>query len=146
MDRKNIHDEKVIYLQRHLTSKSIMPSDVARIQVVAGGDHGDTAFQFSASVSDHLTDNRIIDFEVSVCELICHKDTSKLIETTILPRLTRGLEIVATWHLHIKNNEQGQIECEFKDAQSINSLTIHTYVTGDLSFQAMVLGKESMAG
>jgi hypothetical protein len=110
-----------------------------------GGNHGDTDFQFGASVSVHLTDNRIIDFEVSVCELICRKDTSKLIKTTLLPRLTRGLEIVATWHLHIKNNGQGQIECEFKDAQSINSLTIDTYVTGDLAFQAMALGKESMA-
>jgi hypothetical protein len=78
--------------------------------------------------------------------LICHKDTSILIKTTILPRLTKGLEIVATWHLHIENNEQGQIECEFKDARSINSLTIDTYVTGDLAIQEMALGKESMAG
>ena len=114
--------------------------------MVPGGDHGDTAFQFGASVSVHLNDNRVIEFEVSVCELICRKDTGKLIETTILPRLTRGLEIVATWHLHIKNNKQGQIKCEFKDARSINSLTIDTYVTGDLAFQAMAPGKESMAG
>jgi hypothetical protein len=42
---QNIHDEIVIYLQHHLTSKSIMPSDVACVQVVAGGDHRDTAFQ-----------------------------------------------------------------------------------------------------
>jgi hypothetical protein len=143
---KNIHDEIVIYLQHHLMSKSIMPSDVAHVQVVAGGNHGDTAFQFGVSVSVHLTDNRIIDFEVSVCELIFCKDTSKLIKIPILPRLTRFLEINATCHLHIKNNKQGQIECEFKDARSINSLTIDTYVTGNLAFQAMALGKESMAG
>jgi hypothetical protein len=93
---KNIHHEIVIYLQHHLTSKSIMPSDVVRIQVVVDGNHGDTTFRFGASVSVHLTDNRIIDFKVSVCELICHKDMSKLIKTTILPRLTGGLEIVAT--------------------------------------------------
>jgi hypothetical protein len=143
---KNIHNEIVIYLQRHLMSKSIMPLDIARVQVVAGCDHGDTAFQFDASLSVHLTDNRVIEFEVSVCELICHKGTGKLIETTILPRLTRGLDIVATWHLHIENNKQGQIKCEFKDARSINSLTIDTYGTGNLAFQAMVLGKELMAG
>jgi hypothetical protein len=123
-----------------------MPSDVARIQVVAGGNHRDTAFQFCSSVSVHLTDNRVIEFEVSVCELICRKDTGKSIETTILLRLTRGLEIVATWHLHIKNNKQGQIKCEFKDARSINSITIDTYVTGNLAFQAMALEKESMTG
>jgi hypothetical protein len=123
---KNIHDEIVIYLQRHLTSKSIMPSNVARVQVVAGGDHGDNAFQFGASVSVHLTDNRVIEFEVSVCELICHKDTGKLIETTILPRLTRGLEIVATWHLHIKKTNRVRLNVSSKmHGQSTHSPLIH---------------------
>jgi hypothetical protein len=41
-----------------------MPFDVARLQVVACGDHRDTAFQFGASVSVHFTDNRVIEFEV----------------------------------------------------------------------------------
>jgi hypothetical protein len=126
---KNIHNEIVIYLQHHLMSKSIiMPSSVARVQVVMGGNHGVTAFQFGASVSVHLTDNRVIEFKVLVCELICRKDTRKLIDSTILPRLTRGLEIVATWHLHIKNKEQVQIKCEFNDARLINSLTIDIYM------------------
>jgi hypothetical protein len=98
-----------------------MPADVERVQVVVGGDHGDTAFQFVASVSVHLRDDAIIDFEVSVCELICQKETGKLIERTILPRLTQGLEIVATWHLHIERNEQGQILCEFRQTCSQNS-------------------------
>jgi hypothetical protein len=63
---KNIQEEIAVYLQRHLTSKSIDPSEIVRIQAVVGGDHGDTAFQFGASVSVELSDNRIIDFEVSV--------------------------------------------------------------------------------
>jgi hypothetical protein len=53
------------YLQRHLSSRSVQPSEVARIQAVVGGDHGDTAFQFGASISVELNDTRIIDFEVS---------------------------------------------------------------------------------
>jgi len=48
---KNINDEITVYLQRHLNSKSITPSEVKRVQVVVGGDRGDTAFQFGASVS-----------------------------------------------------------------------------------------------
>jgi hypothetical protein len=48
---KNINEEITINLQWHLTSKSITPSDVACVQVVVGRDHGDTAFQFGASVS-----------------------------------------------------------------------------------------------
>ncbi len=51
---KNINDEITVYLQRHLNSKSITPSEVKGVQVVVGGDHGDTAFQFGASVSGCL--------------------------------------------------------------------------------------------
>jgi hypothetical protein len=112
-----------------------MPADVACVQVVVGGDHGDTTFQFGASVSVHLREGARIDFELSVCELICRKDTGKLIEQTILPTLTRGLEIVATWHLHIERNKQGQIPCEFKQTCSQNSHFVDMYVTGNLAFQ-----------
>ncbi len=111
-----------------------------------GGDHGDTAFQFGASVFVLLRDGERIDFELSVFELICRKDTGKLIEETILPTLTSGLEIVATWHLHIERSEKGQILCEFKQTCSQNSHLVDLYVTGVLAFQAMALGKQSMAG
>jgi hypothetical protein len=128
-----------------LNSKSITLSEVKHVQVVVGGDHGDTAFQFGASVSVDLIGDRIIDFEVSVCELICRKDTGKLIERTILTRLTKFLEIIATWHLHIELNNDGLLECKFKQNCSINSHIVDMYLTGDLAFQAMALGKESMA-
>ncbi len=101
------------------------PVKVKRVQVVVGGDHLDTAFQFGASVSVDLIGDRIIDFAVSVCELICRKDTGKLIERTILPRLTKGLDIVATWHLHMELNDDGLLECEFKNIV----LSIHTSLT-----------------
>jgi hypothetical protein len=41
---KNINNKIEFYLQRHLTSKSIAPSDVDHVQVVMGGDNGDTVF------------------------------------------------------------------------------------------------------
>ena len=61
---------------------------------------------------------------------------------TLEPTLTDGLKITASWYLHIeKNEEQGQ-----KTQQSQNSHLAETYVTGNLAFQAMALGMESMAG
>ena len=144
---KDINDEITVYLKKHLTSKSVMPANIQRVQVVVGGDHGDTAFQFGASVSVHfIDDTEAINFEVSVCELICRKDTAKLIEETILDTLTAGLKIVSTWHLHIERNEEGQILCAFKENQAENTHRVDLFVTGDLAFQAMALGKESMAG
>ncbi len=117
-----------------------------RVQVIVGGDHGNMAFQFGTALSVTLIDDQVIDFEVSVCELTCRKDTGKLIESTILQTLTRGMDIVATRHLHIEINDQEQIECRFRDTPTLNSLTIDMYVTGDSAFQAMVLGKELLVG
>jgi hypothetical protein len=149
---KRIDDEIARYLQRHLQSKSAKPADVVRVQAVVGGDHGDTAFQFGASVSAELSDGQIIDFEVSVCELICRKDTGKLIELTILPTLTDGLIVVATSPLHIYEDADGKIICKFGETCPTTEDGVTTiphvdlYITGDLAFQAMALGKESMSG
>ncbi len=150
---KRIDDKIARYLQRHLQSKSANPADVLRFQVVVGGNHGNGAFQFGASVSAELSDGKIIDFEVSVCELIFRKDMGKLIESTILPTLTSGLMVMATAPLHILKDDQGNILCEFglterntqhKVVQTISHVDL--YVTGDLAFQAMAMGKESMLG
>jgi hypothetical protein len=149
---KRIADIIARYLQRHLQSKSAKPADVLCIQAVAGGDHGDTAFQFGASVSAELSGGEIIDFEVSVCKLICRKDTGRLIKSTILPTLTSGLNVVATSPLHIYEDNEGNIICKCGETcpttEHIAKTTPHVnlYITGDLAFQAMALGKESMSG
>jgi hypothetical protein len=103
--KKRIDEEICIYLQRHLKAQSMTPSDIEGVHVVVGGDHGDTAFQFGASVSVQLKDDRIILFELVCCELICRKDTSRLIKEAILDTLTAGLKIVTTWYLNIKSGE-----------------------------------------
>jgi hypothetical protein len=110
---KRIDDKIARYLQCHLQSKSANPADILCVQVVVGGDHGNKAFQFKASVLAKLNDGKIIDFEVSVCKLLCQKDTGKLIESTILPTLTSGLMVVATTLLHIYKDNQGNILCKF---------------------------------
>jgi hypothetical protein len=153
MVRKRIDDKIARYLQRHLQSKSANPADVLCIQVVIGGDHGNRAFQFGASVLLELSDGKIIDFEVSACKLICQKDTGKSIESTILPTLTSGLMVVATAPLHIHKEDQGNTLCEFGlIGQNTQHEVVQTishddlYVTGNLAFQAMAMGKESMSG
>ncbi len=80
---KNIDQEITMCLQRHLKSKAIAPFNVERVQVIVGGDHGDVAFQFGESITVEMIDGQIIEFEISVCKVICRKDTEKLIERTI---------------------------------------------------------------
>jgi hypothetical protein len=100
-----------------------------------------------------LADDHNINFKVSVCKLICCKDTGRLLEETILERLTSGLEIIATFELHLFTDEGGSLVAEFCPRGQIQNPTTmsHTpitevFVTGDLAFQAIALGKESIAG
>ena len=115
-----------------LSSKSIQPCDVKSVQMVVGGDHGDTAFQFGASVLVELADDSKINFEVSVCELICRKDTGRLLEETILERLTSGLEIIATFELHLFKDAGGSLIAEFCrpcQIQNPTAMPTHTPIT-----------------
>jgi hypothetical protein len=148
---KDMADTIAWNLLRQLQSKNIHPSSVVHEGVVAGGDHGDVAFQFGASVHVEISNEHTIDFEVSVVELICRKDTAKLIEATILPGLTAGLKKVATLSLHIHCDKHNRkIRCKFSETTTMLPVTtiekVDCYITGDLAFQAMSMGRESMAG
>ncbi len=82
--------------------------------------------------------------------LICREDTGKLIKLTILPQLTKGLEVViATLPLHIETDKHGLLQCRFSCTAPIGNRStppkVEVYLTGDLAFQAMVLGEESMS-
>jgi hypothetical protein len=130
-----------------------MPADVLCVNVVAGGDCSDTAFQFGAPVLVELANGSTINFEVLTCEFICCKDTGRLLEESILQQLTSGLEIISTFQLHLFiDDKSGSLVVEYRQhGPTPNVIPSHTpttkvFVTGDLAFQAMSLGKESMAG
>ena len=58
--------------------------------------------------------------------------------------------VVATSPLHIYEDEEGNILCQFGEScptttNTMINLQVDLYVTGDLAFQAMAMGKESMA-
>ena len=132
-------------LKRHLSSKSVMPTNIIHVQDVVGGNHDDTAFQFGASVSVELSDDRIIDFEVSICELICRKDTGRH-EETILQQLTSGLEIISTFQLHLcTDDESNVLVVKYRHRNPRLNVTpghisnTEVFVMGDLAFQAMAI-------
>ncbi len=71
-----------------------------------------------------------------------------------MERLTQGLEIISTFELHLFIDEQNSIVAKFhsrgppttEPTTTTNTLITEVFVTGDLAYQAMALGKESMAG
>jgi len=112
---KDLPTEIEVQLLRYLKSRGMRPSDVKAFQAVVGGDHGDTAFQFGAAITAEMHDGGKIYFEVTTVKLICRKDTSKLLEATILPRLTTGLKIISTQplHLYFHSNNDDSFVCSF---------------------------------
>ena len=115
MDEKDLHTEIEVQLLRCLKSRGMRQSDIKAVQAVVGGDHGNTAFQIGAAITAEMHDGRKIYFEVTTVKLICRKDTSKLLEATILPRLTTGLKIISTQplHLYFNSNSKDLFVCSF---------------------------------
>jgi hypothetical protein len=154
---KDLHTEIEVQLLRCLKSRGLRPSDVQAVQAVVGGDHGDTAFQFGAAITAEMHDGGKIYVEVTTVELICRKDTSKLLEATILPRLTTGPKIISTQPLHLYSNDNDSLVCSFNTPppdspphalllQDHATIEINVFITGNLAFQAMILGREAMSG
>ncbi len=106
--------------------------DVKSVQAVVGGDHGDTVFQFGAAFTADMHDRRKIYFEVTTVKLICRKDTSKLLEATILPWLTDGLKITSTQplHLYFNSNNKDLFMCSFNTPPQ-DSQEDHTMISYD---------------
>ncbi len=120
--------------------------------MIIAGDHGNTAFQFGTLDLIELDDECHLDFKVMVCKLICWKDSGRLLKETILERLTQGLDIISTFKLHLFIDKWNSIIAEFHLRGPMTEPTTTTYtsitevfVMGDLAFQAMAQGKESMA-
>jgi hypothetical protein len=149
-----LSERKKIFTRRlRCNCRGMRPCDVKSVQAVVGGDHGNTAFQFGAAITAEMHDGRKIYFEVTTVKLICRKDTSKLLEAAILPRLTDGLKIIRTQplHLYFNSNNKDLFVCSFntppQDSQKDHTtIAIVDFVTGDLAFQAMLTGREAMSG
>ena len=123
-----------------------------RIDIIAGGDHGQVAFQAGARIVVILKKGQLI-FEVSVAEVLCRKDNADILQKTIEPRLSRGLEGISKSSLNIACDANGCVlSCSFscfaaqQSECSVIQKNVHLYVVGDLAFYAMVLGRESMSG
>ena len=149
----NFDEEITLELKRHLSSKYVMPTDVLRVFRLSSAAIMATHHSCLAGLSVELSNDRIIDFEVLICELLCRKVMGHLLEETILQHLTSGLEIISTFQLHLfTDNKSGVLVVEYRHCNPSSNATpghiptTEVFVTDDLASQAMSIGKESMAG
>jgi len=139
----------------------VLPEDIERIDIIAGGDHGKGAFVAGARIVVKLADNaksakgddvQSFSFEISVAEIICRKDNAEILELTIKDELTKGLDTLATEPLHFFLDATNKIQCSVGTnnlAPANGDVCTHNanmYIVGDLAFYGMILGKESMSG
>ena len=139
----------------------MLPEDIERIDIIAGGDHGKGAFVAGARIVVKLADNaksakgddvQSFSFEISVAEIICRKDNAEILELTIKDELTKGLDTLATEPLHFFLDATNKIQCSVGTnnlAPANGDVCTHNanmYIVGDLAFYGMILGKESMSG
>ena len=139
---------------RTLCAKQIDPSDVKRVTNVSGGDKGGDAFQFGSKIKIDFHGGRAPIFvQISVAEVICRNGTAELLEATIVPNLTKGLKNIATLPLQIYLDNENKVICKFgpppvdlgrERLKTIERVRI--FITGDLAFFVMALGRESMSG
>jgi len=135
-----------------LSSENISPRDVKRIVAILGGDHGGDAFTFGTKLCVHFHGAREpIYCEVTVCEVICRKDSAELLEKTLVEKMTPYIKKINDEQLWIYRVDQ-EVHCSYGERPAnianhmIKDVKTWLFVTGDLAFYAMALGRESMSG
>jgi hypothetical protein len=110
------------------------------------------AFQFGVAITAELQDGEQRYFKICFCKSVCRKDTSALLEKTSLPHLTTGLEVISTQALYLYSNADDLLLCSFTTLLLIYinhdtaTIQVSIFITGDLAFQAMIMGREAMSG
>ena len=151
--QKNIADEFASQLKRQLQSRKIMPSEIERIDIITGADHGLGAMIVGSRIVVILKDNVSDDtkesfsFEISVAEILCRKDNADLLDKTVKTELTKGLRTIAKNKLVISHKDS-TIDCGFESSGDDSEVSMSTgmYIVGNLALYGMLLGKEGMSG
>jgi hypothetical protein len=149
----------------HLKLNSTMDlTNIVECHVVVGGDHGQGAFRFVATVLLFSKEGSLIANGLDICFeedflcgfIHCKKDKYQVLNSTIakplnelLQRIAKGKELV---FLKDKSNgyfiEWGAANAAAKVAEgasSVHSAPIQLFMVGDLAFQLMAQGREGYA-
>ncbi len=156
--RKNVTHELAAQLTRQLNYRDINdPSRIKRIDVMAGGDHGQGAFIFGAKVVVVLKGEKegdeddLFTFSISTAEIQCDHETAEILNNTIKPHLVEELRQIHTKEIFLGliSGDDGKlkIECSYVKNPEVASISIQIelYIVGDLAFYALLLGMDGMS-
>ena len=101
-------------------------NDISRIDVTVGGYHGQGAFRFPMKLLFIIKSAKNVERESSVVYILCKQDNGDILKNTIVNKLQDLFKLMIET-ISIDNHQL-----------SIDNL----YVTGDLAFLVILLGKE----
>ena len=76
-------------------SQNTAPSEIARVDIIIGSDHGAGAFIAGARIIVVLS-NESFSFELVTAEIICRKDNSEILALTVNNLLSSALTSLST--------------------------------------------------
>jgi hypothetical protein len=145
---KNMKDELEKQISAELEMSGLVLSDIERVDLILGGDHGAGAFQFGVKVVI-ASKKSVLTFDIAVAEVICKKDNAEVLKLTVEQHLTEGISAITKETLTFGYGSNGDMACFFGSCDGLTSRCApakDVWFTGDLAFYAMVLGRESSSG
>ena len=124
-----IHDSVAVFkkeTQLLIESGDINLSDIDRIDIVTGGDHGQGSFRFLIKKMEIMNNEKIHENIQPVGYILCKKDNGLILKNIIIKDLGDSITLL---------NES----ISFNNQQLSPS---NIYITGDLAFLVILLGKE----
>ena len=137
-----------------------LPGQVRRIDVTSGGDHGQGALQLGIHVTMVVTnekkledsdndDDKSITLQSIVAEAICKKDNAAILKLAVNDSFVASMRDMATSNLKMARDEQGKVQgtlAPLTRQSTATTLKVNLYVTSDIAFYGMAMGRESMMG
>ena len=98
--------------QTKFSDKQIKLSDIERIDIITGGDHGAGAFRCPICIVLKFTDGTYVQTECSIAHIQCKKDNGVVLENTIIDPLGDGLKELLQNPFKLFYNSNGQLKIQ----------------------------------
>jgi hypothetical protein len=155
---KDPSEEFINSVETIVNGKRIDPKEIEWINHCAGGDHADVKFRFLAKTIVKTKDGQYHVDIYSLADVGCKKDTGDILFKTVLNPMIEGMNTVGKGKLIFNetlHEDDKKVVTEYTvdlveavDEEQSSGIVINptSFLTRDLAFLAVVLGKENFAG
>ena len=145
-----------------INGENIDPADIVHVTCCHGADHATKdnrgRFRATGKVTIRTKDNKEYSRQYSVADVDCRKDSSKVLSNTVMKPLVKGMNDIATGTLFfaLEEDDDGKkrynvelkqdTDNETNMKPDIEPIKPMSFLTGDLAFLSIMLGRETFSG